>query len=49
MWNCVAIATVRDMLTYQRQATVADGVVRGRLCDAVNLGGGGGGGGFPGV
>ena len=37
--NCVAIATVRDMLTFQRQATVADGVVRGRLCDAVNLGG----------
>jgi len=39
MWNCVAIATVRDMLTFQRQASVADGVDGGRLCDAVNLGG----------
>jgi len=37
------------MLTFQRQATVADGVVRGRLCDAVNLGGGGGAGGCSGV
>lgn len=39
MWNCVAIATVRDVLTFQRQATVADGVDRGRLCGAVNVGG----------
>ena len=39
MWNCVAIATVRDMLTFQRQTTVADGVDRGRLCGAANLGG----------
>jgi hypothetical protein len=39
MWNYVAIATVRDMLTFVRLATVADGVDRGRLCGAVNLGG----------